>query len=153
MENKTKEFILDQTTIKKLLTAYKLTIPDFQRSFVWKKNKKYQLISSLFKGFPIGALTLYEDKGQYYIIDGLQRINTLQQYLSSPSKIVGFKEYYSKISEEINKFLEINDLLIKESQLKTCIKKWYEGLDGLYEYEKMTVFYLSLIHISEPTRH
>ncbi len=44
MENKTKEFILDQTTIKKLLTAYKLTIPDFQRSFVWKKNKKYQLV-------------------------------------------------------------------------------------------------------------
>ena len=60
MENKTKEFVLDQTTIKKLLTAYKLTIPDFQRSFVWKSNKKYQLISSLFKGFPIGALTLYE---------------------------------------------------------------------------------------------
>ena len=88
MENKTKEFVLDQTTIKKLLTAYKLTIPDFQRSFVWKSNKKYQLISSLFKGFPIGALTLYEDKGQYYIIDGLQRINTLQQYLSSPSEIV-----------------------------------------------------------------
>lgn len=132
---------MDQTTIKKLLTAYKLTIPDFQRSFVWKKNKKYQLISSLFKGFPIGALTLYEDKGQYYIIDGLQRINTLQQYLSSPSEIVNFKEYYSKISEDINKFLATNNLLIKESQLKTCIKKWYEGLNGLYEYEKMTVFY------------
>ena len=141
MENKTKEFILDQTTIKKLLTAYKLTIPDFQRSFVWKKNKKYQLISSLFKGFPIGALTLYEDNGQYYIIDGLQRINTLQQYLSSPSEIVNFKEYYSKISEDINKFLTANNLLIKESQLKTCIKKWYEGLNELYEYEKMTVFY------------
>lgn len=141
MENKTKEFILDQTTIKKLLTAYKLTIPDFQRSFVWKKSKKYQLISSLFKGFPIGALTLYEDKGQYYIIDGLQRINTLQQYLSSPAKIVGFKEYYSKINENINKFLVKNNLLIKESQLKACIKKWYEGLNGLYEYEKMTVFY------------
>lgn len=132
---------MDQTTIKKLLTAYKLTIPDFQRSFVWKKNKKYQLISSLFKGFPIGALTLYEDKGQYYIIDGLQRINTLQQYLSSPSEIVGFKEYYSKISEDIKKFLVKNNLLIKENKLKTCIKKWYEGLNGLYEYEKMTVFY------------
>ncbi len=141
MENKTKEFVLDQTTIKKLLTAYKLTIPDFQRSFVWKKNKKYQLISSLFKGFPIGALTLYEDKGKYYIIDGLQRINTLQQYLSSPSQIVSFKEYYSKISEDINEFLEKNNLEIKESQLKTCIKKWYEGLNGLYEYEKMTVLY------------
>ena len=141
MENKTKEFVLDQTTIKKLLTAYKLTIPDFQRSFVWKNNKKYQLISSLFKGFPIGALTLYEDKGQYYIIDGLQRINTLQQYLSSPSKIVSFKEYYSKICDDIKAFIKQNDLEIKESQLKACIKKWYENLDELYEYEKMTVFY------------
>ncbi len=141
MENKTKEFILDQTTIKKLLTAYKLTIPDFQRSFVWKKNKKYQLISSLFKGFPIGALTLYEDKGQYYIIDGLQRINTLQQYLSSPSKIVGFKEYYSKICDDVKNFLKKNGLEIKENQLKICIKKWYEGLNELYQYEKMTVLY------------
>ncbi len=141
MENKTKEFVLDQTTIKKLLTAYKLTIPDFQRSFVWKSNKKYQLISSLFKGFPIGALTLYEDKGQYYIIDGLQRINTLQQYLSSPSEIVGFKEYYSKISEDIKGFITKNDLGIRESQLKSCIKGWYEGLNGLYQYEKMTVLY------------
>lgn len=141
MENKTKEFVLDQTTIKKLLTAYKLTIPDFQRSFVWKKNKKYQLISSLFKGFPIGALTLYEDEGQYYIIDGLQRINTLQQYLSSPSKIVGFKEYYSKIADDINEFIIKNDLRIKESELKSCIKGWYEGLNELYEYEKMTVLY------------
>ena len=141
MENKTKDFVLDQTTIKKLLTAYKLTIPDFQRSFVWKNNKKYQLISSLFKGFPIGALTLYEDEGQYYIIDGLQRINTLQQYLSSPSKIVGFKEYYSKISDDIKSFMANNDLNIRESKLKSCIKEWYEGLNELYEYEKITILY------------
>lgn len=141
MENKTKEFVLDQTTIKKLLTAYKLTIPDFQRSFVWKNSKKYQLISSLFKGFPIGALTLYEDNGQYYIIDGLQRINTLQQYLSNPSEIVGFKEYYGKIYDDIKDFLKKNNLEIKESQLKNCIKGWYEGLNELYEYEKMTVLY------------
>lgn len=141
MSNKTKEFVLDQTTIKKLLTAYKLTIPDFQRSFVWKKNKKYQLISSLFRGFPIGALTLYEDNGQYYIIDGLQRINALQQYLSSPCEIVGFKEYYDKIKKDINNFLVKHDFNIKESQLKTCIKKWYEGLNDLYAYEKVTIFY------------
>ena len=68
MENK--EFVLDQVTIKKLLTIYKLVIPDFQRSFVWKKQKKQQLLESLFRGFPIGAITLYEDGGAYYIIDG-----------------------------------------------------------------------------------
>ena len=102
MENK--EFILDQTTIKKLLIMYKLRIPDFQRSFVWKKAKKYQLLQSLFRGFPIGAITLYEDNGEYYIIDGLQRINTLQQYLSSPGKIIGFSEFFKKVEEEIRFF-------------------------------------------------
>ncbi|MDE7047059.1 MAG: DUF262 domain-containing protein, partial [Lachnospiraceae bacterium] len=61
-----KEFILDQTTIKKLLTIYKLKIPDFQRSFVWKQAKKQQLLDSLFRGFPIGAITLYEDKNANY---------------------------------------------------------------------------------------
>lgn len=141
MNNKTKEFVLDQTTIKKLLTAYKLIIPDFQRSFVWKNNKKYQLLSSLFKGFPIGALTLYEDNGQYYIIDGLQRINTLQQYLSSPAKIVGFKEYYGKIQEHIKKFIAEHNIELTENKIKKCIKEWYEELDGLYEYEKMTILY------------
>ena len=42
-----KVFILDQTTIKKLLTIFKLVIPDFQRNFVWKKSKKEQLLDSL----------------------------------------------------------------------------------------------------------
>lgn len=51
MENKTKEFVLDQTTIKKLLTAYKLTIPDFQRSFVWKKIRNISLYLPYLKDF------------------------------------------------------------------------------------------------------
>lgn len=140
MENR-KLFILEQTTIKKLLTTYKLKIPDFQRSFVWKKSKKQQLLESLFKGFPIGALTLYVESGQYYIIDGLQRINTLQQYLSSPAEIVGFKEYYEEVRTDLAQYIKEHDLVINETQLKKSIKKWYEGLQELYAFEKVTLFY------------
>lgn len=139
MENK--EFILDQTTIKKLLVTYKLKIPDFQRSFVWKKPKKYQLLESLFKGFPIGAITLYEDQDSYYIIDGLQRINTLKQYLTSPYTIIGFNEFYSKVDADIKIFLEQNNLSVSPAQLKKCIKQWYQGLNGIYEYEKVSILY------------
>ena len=139
MENK--EFILDQTTIKKLLIMYKLRIPDFQRSFVWKKAKKYQLLQSLFRGFPIGAITLYEDNGEYYIIDGLQRINTLQQYLSSPGKIIGFSEFFKKVEEEIRFFLEQNEVNVSFPKLKSAIKVWYENLDELYAYEKVSPLY------------
>lgn len=139
MENK--EFILDQTTIKNLLMAYKLKIPDFQRSFVWKKQKKYQLLESLFKGFPIGVITLYEDGGVYYIIDGLQRINTLKQYLTSPGTVISFKEFFEKVSEDIEKFFAKNGIDLTISQIKKCIKCWYDGLGNLYEYEKVSVLY------------
>lgn len=142
MENK--EFILDQATIKSLLMAYKLKIPDFQRSFVWKKPKKYQLLESLFKGFPIGAITLYEDGGAYYVIDGLQRINTLKQYLTSPSTVISFKEFFEKVQEEIEKFFERNEIKLDMSQVKQCIKIWYNGLNGLYEYERVSVLHKAI---------
>lgn len=134
-------FKLDQTTIKKLLTTYKLKIPDFQRSFVWKNNKKQQLIDSLLKGFPIGAITLYEDDECYYIIDGLQRINTLNQYLSQPSKIIKFKDYYDKIESELNNFYDHYKIKISKNTIKKCVKRWYENLEKLYEFEKISILY------------
>ena len=139
MENK--EFILDQTTIKNLLMAYKLKIPDFQRSFVWKDRKKYQLLESLFKGFPIGAITLYEDNGAYYIIDGLQRINTLKQYLTSPNKVITFREFFEKVQGKIEEFFAKNKIELTIKQIKQCIQDWYNSLDSLYEYELVSVLY------------
>ena len=134
-------FILDQTTIKKLLTIFKLVIPDFQRNFVWKKKKKEQLLASLFRGFPIGAVTLYQDNNLYYIIDGLQRINTLKQYLSCPGAIISFETFFQKVESDVNLFLEQRHLSVDIMSLKKCIKKWYEKLSSLYEFEKVSVFY------------
>lgn len=136
-----KEFILDQTTIKKLLTLYKLKIPDFQRNFVWKKGKKEQLLESLFRGFPIGAITLYQDDNAYYIIDGLQRINTLSQYLSCPYSVIPFSKFYTKIEADITVFLNEKGLADQSSQLKKQIQQWYGSLKQLYEYEKISMLY------------
>lgn len=134
-------FTLDQTTIKKLLTIFKLVIPDFQRNFVWKKSKKEQLLNSLFRGFPIGAITLYEDSNAYYIIDGLQRINTLNQYLSRPGTVISFDVFFKKAEPDIQAFLEQKDMEDVFGALKKHIKRWYEGLNGLYEFEKVSVLY------------
>ncbi|MDE7205068.1 MAG: DUF262 domain-containing protein [Lachnospiraceae bacterium] len=139
-----KVFALDQTTIKKLLTIFKLVIPDFQRNFVWKKSKKEQLLDSLFRGFPIGAITLYEDKNAYYIIDGLQRINTLNQYLSRPGAIIPFDRFYKKVESDIQEFLKNEQLNTEPAALSKCIKKWYEKLNNLYEFEKVSVLYSTL---------
>lgn len=140
-----KVFVLDQTSIKKLLTIYKLTIPDFQRNFVWKQAKKQQLLESLFRGFPIGAITLYEDEGIYYIIDGLQRINTLNQYLSCPCAVIPFGKFWEKVETDITVFLNKNAISVKIASMKKSIKEWYENLRGLYEFEKVSVLYKSLL--------
>ncbi len=136
-----KEFILDQTTIKKLLTIYKLKIPDFQRNFVWKKGKKEQLLESLFRGFPIGAITLYQDDNAYYIIDGLQRINTLSQYLSCPYTVIPFAEFYKKTEADVTAFLQEKGLADQSVRLKKQLQQWYGNLKQLYEYEKISVLY------------
>ena len=139
-----KVFTLDQTTIKKLLTIFKLVIPDFQRNFVWKKTKKEQLLASLFRGFPIGAITLYENQNAYYIIDGLQRINTLNQYLSRPESIISFEQFYKKAEPDILIFLEEKQLEDRSVSLKKQIKEWYGRLSGLYEFEKVSILYAVL---------
>ena len=141
-----KVFILDQTTIKKLLTIFKLVIPDFQRNFVWKKSKKQQLLASLFRGFPIGAITLYEDMNGYYIIDGLQRINTLNQYLSRPNTIISFDIFFEKAESDFRLFLKRRQLIDLSQPLEKYIKEWYVGLNSLYGFEKVSILYSVLMN-------
>lgn len=72
------------------------TIPKFQRSLVWPEEKQRDLIASILKGFPMGALLLVEypkktvtasngaqvEATNYGIIDGLQRTNAIGNHLS-----------------------------------------------------------------------
>ncbi|WP_122815922.1 DUF262 domain-containing protein [Nocardioides pantholopis] len=72
------------------------SIPQFQRSLVWPEKKQRDLIASILKGFPMGALLLVEhrqkkqvtlpngstvDATVYGIIDGLQRTNAIVSHL------------------------------------------------------------------------
>lgn len=135
-------FKIEKTTVKKLLQNYVLDIPDFQRKLVWNKVKKIQLIESLLKGFPIGAMTLFDEKNRYLIIDGLQRINTLKEYLRKPSAIVSTFEFNGNIKKSLEEYLQKSNLNAKQKIIvKRSIKTWYESLDELYIYEKMTVLY------------
>src|SRR5258708_1223283 len=73
-------------------------IPQFQRDFVWRKQKSAKLLDSIFKGYPIGAFILWKTKeslrsvkeigganlpetpeGDFtqYVLDGQQRLTSL----------------------------------------------------------------------------
>jgi uncharacterized protein with ParB-like and HNH nuclease domain len=57
-------------------------IPAFQREYVWKEEEASRFIESLLIGLPTPALFLARDKfsSKYLVIDGQQRLKTLQYF-------------------------------------------------------------------------
>jgi hypothetical protein len=78
-------------------------IPEFQREYVWKKSKAPLLIDSLYRGFPISSLLLWQSDEETrarrrdprparaslmsWLIDGQQRVITLARTMSGDEDI------------------------------------------------------------------
>lgn len=58
--------------------------PDFQREFVWGKDKQSRLIESILLRIPLPVFYLAEDhEGRLVVVDGLQRLTTLLNFLGN----------------------------------------------------------------------
>jgi hypothetical protein len=71
------EFLIKQVRSWRILT------PDYHRGKSWRKSKKQLLINSILQDFAIPSLTLDNTNilaGEYYIIDGKQRIDALVEF-------------------------------------------------------------------------
>lgn len=56
--------------------------PDFQRLFRWEIGQKSKLIESLLLGIPLPSIFVFErDDSKWELIDGLQRISTLLEFM------------------------------------------------------------------------
>ncbi|QPH37866.1 DUF262 domain-containing protein [Pedobacter endophyticus] len=56
--------------------------PDFQRNEVWTLEKKCQLIESLMLKIPLPMFYVSaDDRNNYTVVDGLQRLSTMRDYL------------------------------------------------------------------------
>src|SRR5580692_11941072 len=92
--------------VKQLIDDYRsgrIVIPEFQREYVWKKSKAPLLIDSLYRGFPISSLLLWQSEEEArsrrkeprparasvmsWLIDGQQRVITLARTLSGDEDI------------------------------------------------------------------
>ncbi len=96
----------------------RISLPTFQRSIVWKENRKKQFISTIISGLPFGVLLLYqEDLGKYSLIDGLQRFSTLCDYEKFPNNYINFKEVCNeRVLTIINKII-INSGLVGNTDI------------------------------------
>lgn len=70
------------STIISFLDAGIFKIPDFQRNYVWDKNKASKLIESLLIGLPIPQMFLYEKaRNEFFVIDGQQRLMSIYFFI------------------------------------------------------------------------
>jgi len=74
-------------TIVQRMTRNDFFIPDFQRSYVWSQKQASRFIESLLYGLPVPGVFLYRepDTGKHLIIDGQQRLKSLQYFTPAPS--------------------------------------------------------------------
>lgn len=80
-------------------------VPFYQRKFVWDDKRQSKFIESLILGMPIPPIYLAEiDNGALEIIDGCQRINTINRFLKNDLKLSGLEKL-----QELNK-ISFNDL-------------------------------------------
>lgn len=111
MPHYTRSFTVDE--LLQLVADGHIAVPDFQRDFVWEPSRVAELIDSVSRDWPIGAILLLEgpqpfsvrpisegpnvdwDSVRYFLLDGQQRITALFQALTDRGETV----YYCDLDQ------------------------------------------------------
>ena len=128
------KYSVSQKTIANLLALVdggSIAIPEIQRPFVWEKSKVRDLLDSLYRGFPVGYIIIWQNpnvrlkngatsQGKQILIDGQQRITALTTAILQKKTInKNYKEERIKISfnplNEEEKLFEVHNSAIEKS--------------------------------------
>src|SRR5664280_658563 len=104
----------DLSDLVKFIALGEIGLPDIQRPFVWKDAKVRDLFDSMYKGFPIGYLLLWQNAAspdarpigietkqkapRLLIVDGQQRLTSLYAVIKGINVI---RENYNSEAIEI----------------------------------------------------
>ncbi len=94
-----------------------LNVPEFQRKYVWRASKVADLVDSLWRGYPIGTLLLWESSydspqtalgnqgRKLWVVNGQQRVTSL-------ALLFGKKPYWWSNVGQWNRFYEKYNILV-----------------------------------------
>lgn len=90
--------------IDDILDPRQFIIPSFQRDVKWSDTKKEEFIRNLLEGDPFGVLLIrIQEDGKYKLVDGLQRITTIQDFNKNPYKYLNYKDINPDLVDELIK--------------------------------------------------
>ena len=140
-----------------------IKIPQFQRDFVWSKEKAASLMDSILKGYPIGTIILWKTKetlrsvrnlggvslpetpqGDFvqYVLDGQQRLTSIFATLIGAKikrdyKIDDFSEIYVNLeASEDGEIVVSNKGVLDENSSLKLTSLLYGGLQYLATFSK-----------------
>ncbi len=95
--------------------------PDFQRNYIWDNKRKSKFIESLLFDYPVPPVFLYKlpKEERYMIIDGFQRISTINSFLNNKFVLKGVSTLVNKLSYETLKQEDKN--ILSNKQLNAVI--------------------------------
>ncbi len=90
------------STILDQIDAGSMLLPEFQRGYVWNRDQVRGLMKSMYHGFPVGALLVWETEGsgqavrggtttagpKQLLLDGQQRVTTLYGVVRGRAAVV-----------------------------------------------------------------
>lgn len=96
--------------------------PEFQRKFVWNKQKQSLLIESLMLKIPIPAFYFDEDSEERKtVIDGLQRLTTISEFMNGEFRLCGLQYLKDCEGRHFNELEKKYQWRIEETQLAVNI--------------------------------
>lgn len=105
-----------------------ITNPDYQRDYVYDDKRASKLVESMLMGIPLPTVYFSEeDDGSYSVIDGQQRLTSIQRYLKNDFSLCSLLElsdlngqYYKDLGKQLQKRLKSTTIrtivLLKQSQ-------------------------------------
>lgn len=92
--------------------------PDFQRDFIWPRDKQSKLIESVLMRIPLPVFYLAQDKqGNMIVVDGLQRLSTFERFvtgklsLALPGRPELHKKKFNDLSPKLQNRIEDCNLI------------------------------------------
>ncbi|MDR3211726.1 MAG: DUF262 domain-containing protein [Planctomycetota bacterium] len=88
----TRDYAIDFLVAQFMAGEYFIN-PDYQRNFVWDDARRCRFVESILLGYPIPFMFFSDnDDGRCDIVDGAQRISTLEAFLSNDLVLSGLKK-------------------------------------------------------------
>lgn len=88
-------------TIFSLLEKGVITMPFFQRNYVWDRKRASKFIESLILGLPIPQIFLYQkERNKYSVIDGQQRLMSIYFFIKQRFPRAGKRAFLRKQFDE-----------------------------------------------------